>query len=60
MELIGYLSGVSYSCIEDLDAIYVFCFLFSTANGFRYPLPSFEKAQLNIKMVGLTLVSFRM
>ena len=62
VELIGYLSGVSYSFIEDLDAFYVFCLFLSNVNEFPYLLPSFEKVQFislkkNIKVVGLTLSS---
>ena len=46
VEPTGYHCGVSYSFIEDLDAIYVFCLFFSKVNYFLYPLPSFNKVTI--------------
>ena len=43
VELIGYLGGVSYSFIEDLDSIYAFFLFFSNVNDLCYPFPNFEK-----------------
>ena len=62
VELVDYVIGVSYSFIEDLDAINVFYPFFSNVNDFPYRLSSFEKVQFVflkkvMKMVGLTLPS---
>ena len=43
IELIGYLSEVSYSFNKDLDAVYVFCLFFSNVNDFHYPLKQLLK-----------------
>ena len=55
IELISYLSEVSYSFNKDLDAVYVFCLFFSNVNDFHYPLKQLLK-WLSL----LCLVSLRM